>query len=52
MEGLVTPPFRVGQSSTHVYVEAQCPEAVGSAKAEAVCDDIVFVFKLPPYYLP
>ena len=52
MDGLVTPPFRVGQSDTHVYVEAQCPESGPGAKAEAVCDDIVFVLKCPPYYLP
>ncbi|CAO1636522.1 unnamed protein product [Sympodiomycopsis kandeliae] len=52
MEGLVTPPFRVGQNDTHVYVEAQCPEASTTVKPEAACDETVFVLKHAPYYLP
>lgn len=52
MDDLVTPPFRVNQSDTHVYVEAQCPLTPANVSPEAVCEDTIFALRVPPYYLP
>lgn len=52
MNELVTPPFRVEQNNTHVFIEAQCPQTAPNIEPEAACEDTIFAFRCPPYYLP
>lgn len=49
---LVTPPFRVNQTDTHVIIEAQCPLTPANFKPEAVVEETIFALRCPPYYLP
>lgn len=49
---MVTPPFRVNQTDTHVIIEAQCPLTPPNLKPEAVVEETIFALRCPPYYLP
>lgn len=48
----VTPPYRVEQNDTHVFVEAQCSESPTTVSPEVACDATIFALRCPPYYLP
>lgn len=48
----LTPPYRIGQNDTHVFVEVQCPDSPLDTMPEVACDETIFAMRLPPYYLP